>query len=319
MHHRGVEARAQHLHEEPFRAVAVAGDAGADGGGAAAGQHLRRALRALRHAELPGQDVGGAERQDAERGGRAGDAAGDLGDGAVAPGRDHHGHAAPGGFARQQRRVAGPLGLGDVGGEAAARECGERTAQPLPPAAAGRGVEDDQHGAPRGWACGRPAASRAHTHPAGPAAARAPWAGLLRAGGRAVVIGAPVVLEKGGWQPSMTCVSRFDDERKKEPGRNGCAPSLSPPSGGSVHHASSKIHAEARSGGIQPAARATAVRFGAPGGRMGPSGPASSPAFGPRAGRGEAPRPAPFRIGMLAGRGGPPVLPPDRPGVHRRR
>jgi hypothetical protein len=145
-HDRGIEAGAEHLHEQASPPVGEARDPRPQQRRVPGGQHRSGGLRRGGDAEFPGQHVGRTERHQPERGGRRfRDAARHLGDRAVAAGGDHHGRAALRGGARDVLGVAGALGLHHLRTHAARRERVERARQP---AAAARGrVEDDQHDA----------------------------------------------------------------------------------------------------------------------------------------------------------------------------
>ena len=93
------------------------------------------------------QDVGGAERDDAEPGGGAHQAVGDFGDSAVAAGGDDHLLAAPGRLAGQSFGMAGAMGFGQIKPDAIGDQHIQHPPQQMRTAAAGDGIEDNHHGA----------------------------------------------------------------------------------------------------------------------------------------------------------------------------
>ncbi len=89
MHDLCVQPYADHLHEQA-RAPGTHGDARPERAGSPEGEAGGDVARLEGQAELLGEDVGGAEGDDAQLGARAGKPCGDFGDGAVAPGGHDH-------------------------------------------------------------------------------------------------------------------------------------------------------------------------------------------------------------------------------------
>ena len=91
------------------------------------------------------QDVGGAERNDAEAGGGAHQSVGDFGDGAISAGGDDHLLAAPGRLARQSFGMAGAVGFGQIKPDAIGDQHIQHPPQQMGAPASGDGIEDDHH------------------------------------------------------------------------------------------------------------------------------------------------------------------------------
>lgn len=103
MYHGAVEAESHHLHEHLFTfAPAQPHHARPERLGALIGQGIGNAAGRCRKLIFLGQDIGRAERDDAERGIAAEQPVRNLGNGAIAPGGNHHGAA-------RRRRLTGQL------------------------------------------------------------------------------------------------------------------------------------------------------------------------------------------------------------------
>ena len=101
--------------------------------------------RGERQRQLMRQHVGGAERDDAEAGGGAHQAVGDLGDGAVAAGGHDHRLAVGDRLTRQGLGVAGAVGFSQVEPHAVGDQHVEHAPQQARAPAAGDRVEHDHH------------------------------------------------------------------------------------------------------------------------------------------------------------------------------
>ncbi len=144
MDHVCIEADAQHLHEQPG-AVGSVGLAGPECAGASERQRGGYGFGREGQAEFMRQDIGSTERDDTEAGGGTHEAVGDLGDGAIAAGRDDHLLPASRCLARQGLGVPGSMGLGKVQPDAIGDEDIEHPPEQMGAAASGDGIEDDDH------------------------------------------------------------------------------------------------------------------------------------------------------------------------------
>ncbi len=144
MNHGAVETESHHLHEHLI-APAQPYHARPERPGALIGERIGNAARGGRQLVFLGQDIGSAERDDAERGLAAEQPVGDLGNGAVAAGRHHHKATCLRGLAGQRRCMAGMFCLRNLNLDAVIDQQVEHAPQSRSPPAPGNGIENDQH------------------------------------------------------------------------------------------------------------------------------------------------------------------------------